>query len=436
MSQTNYACCGTIEKEATQPHQVFVLFHTMTILQTGAHGTGTGGGDPKGRSVNWLLGSMRKLGILAVGLGVVQCLMVASILMVVVNPTRSTTTSRVLSNTRNTSPYSSGEPTIRPGLDNSRSSSSRPRAQLNTANMTMEPVMAPVVQAGKMYTLCREDRSGSAISDMLYAHAYAFAHHLTYAGACCLKTDYPRKATVHLLHELQLDHFLPFGCPDGVGSHLNRPQRNTNATELSPLILNPNVYRDRIERQDFTAAWRESIQQIMTERSEASALKVLQSDRPFEIAVHIRRGDVSPCRHRQRYLPNDHFLTLIDQYTPATSERGDRPVHVTIYSENTSFEPFDAFRARNFTVELDTNDLAVVWRALATADVVILSRSFFSFVPATINPNVVVVTPFFGFEPLDGWNVVGDELVNSSDKLTFQMSRELCNEMVVPAKLS
>ena len=100
---------------------------------------------------------------------------------------------------------------------------------------------------------------------------------------------------------------------------------------------------------------------------------------------------------------------------------------MTIYSESQSFESFDEFRARNYTVELDTKDLAVVWKALATADVAILSRSFFSFVPATVNPNTVVATPFFGFVPLDGWKEASDELIKSSDKLTEQISRERCN---------
>ena len=371
------------------------------------------------RGANW--NSVRSFGILAVSLGVVHCVMMASFLAVV-SPTQ---TDRVLftnssAHVNNPEPRRVANVTEADKLDIAKGLGELSQhAKSYTANTTTDPIVA--------YSICRQDRPGSAITDMLYAHATAFAHHMTYAGACCMNSAFPRKETVHLLDQLRLDHFLPFACPDGVGPHrsnLSRP----NATELlSPLILNPKVYRAEIEHHHFTAAWRESIQTSMAEQSDLAVAANLPPDRPFKIAVHIRRGDVSPCRYKRRYLPNAHFLELIDQYTPISSDENNRPVHVTIYSESQSFESFDEFRARNYTVELDTKDLAVVWKALATADVAILSRSFFSFVPATVNPNTVVATPFFGFVPLDGWKEASDELIKSSDKLTEQISRERCN---------
>ena len=42
---------------------------------------------------------------------------------------------------------------------------------------------------------------------------------------------------------------------------------------------------------------------------------IRQDNSMYEIAVHLRRGDVSPCTHARRYLPNSHYLALIDQYT-------------------------------------------------------------------------------------------------------------------------
>jgi hypothetical protein len=374
--------------------------------------------------------SVRSFGIIALSLAFLQALMITSVRTIVKSSTQA---NRILfANASNHYRFALGEPNYPAnntseypkgwGIDYPANGteekveggvSDEPKEDGSSSSMQMVPIMAAPI-----HSICRLDRSGSAITDMLYAHAYALAHNLTYAGACCLKQGFPRKETIHLLQQLQLDHLLPYGCPDGVAPHLNLSR--DDAIALSPLILNPDVYRDDIERSYFTEAWRDLIRKAMAEHPGTS---VLRADRPFEIAVHVRRGDVSPCKYKRRYLPNNHFLQLIDEYTPAASERSDRPVHVTIYSESKSFEPFDAFRARNYTVELDTKDLALVWKALVTADVV----------PAAVNTNTVVATRFFGFQPLEGWKEPDDELVKASDKLTDHMSKKQCAKTTVQA---
>jgi hypothetical protein len=236
-----------------------------------------------------------------------------------------------------------------------------------------------------MYSLGRLDSSGSVLTDMLYAHAYAHAHNLTYGGACYNPRvrGFPKRDTRHLLRELRLDRILPFACPP---SAVEAAELHPNATQLSPLILPDYVYRDTHDRVYFTESWRSEIQKSMlqlgTMTTTATADGHQTKDdgrrlRPFEIAVHVRWGKVTPCRYRRRYLTNDHYLHLIERYSPPPERLDGRPVRVTIYSESESFESRDAFRDRGYALELDTPDLAAVWRAMATADVVILSRSSF-----------------------------------------------------------
>lgn len=295
------------------------------------------------------------------------------------------------------------------------------------ASSTMsDQLLEPVVRAGKMYSVGRRDRSGSVVSDMLYAHAFAFAHNITYLGACFTVKGLPKKDTRHLLQALQWNNIFPFDCPPGVDASLNLV--NPNATELPPLMLSADLYRFNLNESYFTPAWRESIQKSLRAEHPETQDTTLEKDRRFEIAVHVRRGDVSPCKHIRRYLHNDHYLTLIDQFTPSPEERDNRPVHVTVYSESESFEPFDVFRERGYTVELDTEDLAVVWKALATADLAILSRSYFSFVPAAVNPNTVVATEFYDFEPLPGWKRVDKDLVKETDQEIYRMKNERCRK--------
>jgi hypothetical protein len=123
--------------------------------------------------------------------------------------------------------------------------------------------------------------------------------------------------------------------------------------------------------------------------------------RPLRAVVHIRRGDVTPC-DSLRYLPNSYYLELIRRYVP-------RHFEVVIYSERNSFETWHDFA--NYTRILaddekhnnsDGNDVSGVedakgirdvilaWEAMMNADVLILSKSSFSIVPAILHKSATL----------------------------------------------
>ena len=58
-----------------------------------------------------------------------------------------------------------------------------------------DPILEPILPAGIMYTICGPDRSGNVIADLLYAHAFAYGHNITYGGSCCLRPIYPTNTT-------------------------------------------------------------------------------------------------------------------------------------------------------------------------------------------------------------------------------------------------
>jgi hypothetical protein len=307
----------------------------------------------------------------------------------------------------------------------------------------VDPILLPALEAGVMYTMCRGDRSGSVIADMMYAHAFAFAHNITYGGSCCLRWYLPSNVTRDLLTDLGWTKLFPFQCPDGIDKAKYRTVRienRENITAISPLLLHKDTFRLDGDKSNFKPAWRESVhEKLRLDRIGSTNTGSTGSEHPFEIAVHIRRGDVDPCRRQRRYLPNSHYLALIDQFTPNSTVLMGRPLHVTIYSESDSFEPFDDFVARNYTLALDTDNLAQIWHALATADVVILSRSTFSIIPAMVNPNTVVATEFMGFDSqdandgffdvsvIDGWIQADPLLVNATDERILEMYRTQCS---------
>jgi hypothetical protein len=144
----------------------------------------------------------------------------------------------------------------------------------------------------------------------------------------------------------------------------------------------------------------------------------------FRIAVHIRRGDVEPCKYWRRYLPNSHYLRLIDEYMLLAPNR--TITQVTIYSQSHSFESFEVFRERNFTLALDSS-LEDVWKGLLTADVVILSKSTFSLAPAYLNKNTVVYTPFW-FDGLSHWKTVNETLMKITESEIQAMWSKSCNK--------
>jgi hypothetical protein len=286
-----------------------------------------------------------------------------------------------------------------------------------------DDILNPVLKEGKMYSMCRLDRSGSVITDMIYAHAFAHAHNITYAGSCCVTKGLPKKDTKRLMQSLHWHTAMPFKCPPGVNNKVYN-LRQPNATTIHPLLINPQVYRLVGNQSNLTPEWRQTMQKALYKYTDR------RKNRPYHIAVHVRRGDVTPCTYTRRYLPNSHYISLIDQYTPNATTLNGRPLQVTIYSESDSFESFNIFRERKYKLALDTKSLAQVWKALSTADVAILSRSFFSIAPAAINPNIVVATDFFGFDVrvMDGWKYADQTLVQNSEDIIHEMRNNQCED--------
>ena len=214
----------------------------------------------------------------------------------------------------------------------------------------------------------RADRVGAAIQEMLFGHAYARYMGAVYAGAC---GNYSETAThLRFLRRFGLDKVLPYKCPS---PHAGP---NHEMVHRSSFILDRNVSRL------FTQDWLHDMQRHVVYPAPY---------KNFSIAVHIRRGDITPCLkradYRERYMSNQFYLDLINLYT--ANHTG---VNVTIFSESNSYESFEDFNKYNLL--LDTDPI-LVWDALFASDIVILSRSSFSLVPAWLRKGKVVSGPQF-----------------------------------------
>jgi hypothetical protein len=253
----------------------------------------------------------------------------------------------------------------------------------------------------EVYSKLRGGRSGSAIQDMLYAHAYAFANGMQYMGACptgCPIRCRHQKADQKLLNAIGLNSTLRIACPPG----------NTS----SRVLLKTRQYR-----KDSYLSNEEWLKYI---RSAVRCTKLggEDGDNVMQVAVHIRRGDVRPCGtpRYKRYTPNSQYLEVLDQILQNENDSDTLPrVQVRIFSEKKSHESFDVFTKKNYSLHLDTG-IADVWRAMVTADVVVMAKSSFSFVPTLLNGNATVLYTPFWHPPLPGWQTVSNETLKKSSE--------------------
>jgi len=251
------------------------------------------------------------------------------------------------------------------------------------------------------YSTSRRDRYGGALQDMLFAHAYSYQRKAEYGGACGNEDRTPQHR--QLIQELGLFRELKFACPA------------FNNSQVSPILQREVYYLQ--DTAIWTPEWVDYIR---------SKVKYPPRDNNvFHMAVHIRRGDVNLCDSELnfRYLPNAHYLQLIQDYMP-----NKKNVKVTIFSEpdDHALEPWTDFTSKNYTLQLGT-DISSVWKSLMMADILIMSKSSFSLVPAMLNRHgTIVYTPFW-HEPLQHWKIVSDAQIEASRVEMKRLEKQKCN---------
>lgn len=124
----------------------------------------------------------------------------------------------------------------------------------------------------------------------------------------------------------------------------------------------------------------------------------------LRVAVGIRRGDVMQRKWHMRQLQNDYYTQILDQIKGA-----NRDVDVAIFSTY-PFGPTDDFTSRGYRLLLanesssDSDAEAMQHLAMmASADVVILSRSTFHYLAGLITRGSVIYTYFYKTPPLSSF---------------------------------
>ena len=254
----------------------------------------------------------------------------------------------------------------------------------------------------------RIDRSGATIHHMLLAHAFAFQHNKTYGGACAAGDKPLEHLQEHLqmIYTLGLDHVLKFACPgDDV------------VTEGAAWMVDRHLYT-RFGSRIWTVEWLEHIR-AQQRHDPFSSLPRDDVNKKRLVVAHIRRGDVDPCdpKTRDRYLTNHYYRSLLKSYADIDNDV------INVFSEQKSIEGWDDFRS--YDLKLDQPP-TLAWQAMMQADILILSKSSFSIVPALFNRRgIVVYTPFW-VEPLQHWTIIDDDTDRAERRAAIRLQHHLC----------
>lgn len=127
------------------------------------------------------------------------------------------------------------------------------------------------------------------------------------------------------------------------------------------------------------------------------------------VAVHVRRGDVSAGgAHADRFTPNARVRATIAAVCEAASAAGLTPA-LHLYSDGRP-EEFADLADLGLALHLD-DDAFTTFHHLAEADVLVMSKSTFSYVAALLSSGVVIYESFAGtsfhHRPLSGWLQAG-----------------------------
>lgn len=260
------------------------------------------------------------------------------------------------------------------------------------------------------YCKRRYDRAGSALQDYLMAHAFAFHFRRKFAGACG-----PNWYPLHHLAQTKMIELL------GLEEEILILDECPTANDTSALILDTYVYYMWKDTDVWTPEWIEYMQQ-----QRRKDLQQEQSSKQQEssMVVHIRRGDVHPCDNYtyNRYLPNSHYIALIDQYR--TSNHSKVIVHSEFQSRVEPWMDFDDIDGIEFKMDTDPVE---TWRDILNADVFIMSLSSFSLVAALFSKASKIVYSPFWHRPQPQWIRVSQTLMTQSESQKALLRENKCS---------
>ncbi len=117
------------------------------------------------------------------------------------------------------------------------------------------------------------------------------------------------------------------------------------------------------------------------------------------VAIHIRRGDVTPKTHPLRYTADSYNLTVLEKIQTVLRGLGIDPL-IHVYSQG-AVENFSEYARREMCLHINESAFAT-FHAMVTADILVMSKSSFSYSAALLSTGIVFYQKFW-HTPLREW---------------------------------
>jgi hypothetical protein len=136
----------------------------------------------------------------------------------------------------------------------------------------------------------------------------------------------------------------------------------------------------------------------------------------FQVAVHVRRGDVTPIS-KGRYSDNAFLMKVLGNVSEVLSSLRI-PAQWSLYSQG-DVDDFEEFKRLGIDCYIDSCPFST-FHSLVSADVLVMAKSSFSYVAGLLSSGVKIYEPFFR-QPLKDWIVIGKDGRLSNEVLKRQI---------------
>ena len=148
--------------------------------------------------------------------------------------------------------------------------------------------------------------------------------------------------------------------------------------------------------------------------SERKNNKLIYSKDAFNIAIHVRRGDIvqkpeeNNSNLSMRYQDNSYFVNALN--TALNYVKNEKNIHIYIFSQGNpeDFKEFLQYNNIHFCLDMNAKDSFL---HMVYADALITSKSSFSYKPALLNKSIKFVPNNFwhGYPKKEDWIILDEK---------------------------
>lgn len=158
----------------------------------------------------------------------------------------------------------------------------------------------------------------------------------------------------------------------------------------------------------------EEIQKSFYSAPSRKGQKLIYDSQNCNIAIHVRRGDILEDPNNpnltMRFLSNDYYENVLTQVVDHFSKIQDKPIHIYFFSQGKpeDYPEFNKFENLHWCLDMGAQDSFL---HMVYADVLITSKSSFSYKPALLNRGIKVCPKNFwhGYPDTEDWIMVDNE---------------------------